>query len=82
MTEVGADLGAARPGLLRAMALTAVAGGMGWGIRGQYGHETGAMLAGVLVGYTLIALFAAHSHSLWVRGRWLCSPWAWGLVVR
>ena len=28
---------------------TAMAGGMGWGIRGQYGHETGAMIAGVLV---------------------------------
>lgn len=28
--------------------LGAVAGGMGWGIRGQYGHETGAMMAGLL----------------------------------
>ncbi|GMU91611.1 MAG: hypothetical protein AMXMBFR4_06690 [Candidatus Hydrogenedentota bacterium] len=27
----------------------ALAGGMGWGIRGQYGHETGAMIAGLLV---------------------------------
>ncbi len=35
----------------------AAAGGMGWGIRGQYGHETGAMLAGVLVGFTLLLLF-------------------------
>jgi len=26
-----------------------LAGGMGWGIRGQYGHETGAMIAGALV---------------------------------
>ena len=25
---------------------SAMAGGMGWGIRGQYGHETGAMIAG------------------------------------
>ena len=31
------------------MLFTALAGGMGWGIRGQYGHETGAMLAGLLV---------------------------------
>jgi len=31
----------------------ACAGGLGWGIRGQYGHETGAMIAGVLVGTTL-----------------------------
>lgn len=29
--------------------LSALAGGMAWGIRGQYGHETGAMLAGLLV---------------------------------
>jgi hypothetical protein len=26
---------------------------MGWGIRGQYGHETGAMIAGLLVGLVL-----------------------------
>ena len=35
----------------------ALAGGLGWGIRGQYGHETGAMIAGVLVGLTLLFLF-------------------------
>ncbi len=29
------------------VALGAMAGGMGWGIRGQYGHETGAMIAGI-----------------------------------
>lgn len=34
----------------------ALAGGMGWGIRGQYGHETGAMIAGVLVCLTLTLL--------------------------
>ena len=28
------------------VALGAMAGGLGWGIRGQYGHETGAMIAG------------------------------------
>lgn len=32
----------------------AAAGGMGWGIRGQYGHETGAMIAGVLVSLVLV----------------------------
>ena len=31
---------------------SAMAGGMAWGIRGQYGHETGAMIAGVLVSLT------------------------------
>lgn len=34
----------------------AMAGGLGWGIRGQYGHETGAMIAGVLVSLTLMFL--------------------------
>lgn len=34
--------------------LSALAGALGWGIRGQYGHETGAMIAGLLVGTTLI----------------------------
>ena len=38
----------------------AAAGGMGWGIRGQYGHETGAMLAGALVGLTLMLMFGAR----------------------
>jgi len=37
---------------------------MGWGIRGQYGHETGAMIAGVLSGMTLILLFAPGISSL------------------
>ena len=36
------------------MLFTALAGGMGWGIRGQYGHETGAMLAGLLVALVLV----------------------------
>ena len=38
----------------------AAAGGMGWGIRGQYGHETGAMLAGVLVGFALLLCAGSH----------------------
>lgn len=41
-----------------------MAGGMGWGIRGQFGHETGAMIAGVLVGFTLVMLFFRHLTSL------------------
>ena len=41
-----------------------MAGGMGWGIRGQYGHETGAMIAGVLVGFTLVLLFVPKASSL------------------
>ncbi len=35
--------------MAKSILLTAMAGAMGWGIRGQYGHETGAMIAGVLV---------------------------------
>ena len=31
----------------------AMAGGLGWGIRGQYGHETGAMMACLLVAMVL-----------------------------
>ena len=42
----------------------AMAGGMGWGIRGQYGHETGAMIAGLLVSLTLVFLFCPTWRSL------------------
>ena len=52
------------PSLVLAVVLTAMAGGMGWGIRGQYGHETGAMIAGVLVGLVLVFLFYTRSTSL------------------
>ena len=50
--------------LAKAMLLTAMAGGMGWGIRGQYGHETGAMIAGVLVASVLVMLFASVYSTL------------------
>ncbi len=48
------------------MLFPALAGAMGWGIRGQYGHETGAMIAGVLVSLTLALLWlrAAPSGSV------------------
>lgn len=41
----------------------ALAGGMGWGIRGQYGHESGAMIAGVLVSLTLVFLLCPRATS-------------------
>ena len=44
--------------------LTAMAGGMGWGIRGQYGHQTGAMIAGVLVGSVIAFLMRPRATSL------------------
>lgn len=54
------------PRLWLVVLFTAAAGGMGWGIRGQYGHETGAMIAGLLVGLVVACLFAtARLGSLW-----------------
>ena len=50
--------------LICTMLLAAMAAGMGWGIRGQYGHETGAMIAGVLTSLTLVMLFVPRASSL------------------
>jgi hypothetical protein len=44
--------------------LAAAAGGMGWGIRGQYGHETGAMIAGVLIALVVGLLYCRNYSSL------------------
>ncbi len=44
--------------------LTAMAGGMAWGIRGQYGHESGAMMAGALVGFTLILCYVPRAGAI------------------
>ena len=46
------------------MCFASLAGGMGWGIRGQYGHETGAMLAGLLVALVLVYFFAHQFSSI------------------
>ncbi len=46
------------------MLWSALAGGMGWGIRGQYGHETGAMIAGLLVGLVMVRQFCPQASSL------------------
>ena len=54
------------PPLWLAMLTTAMAGGMGWGIRGQYGHETGAMIAGLLVSLVLVFLFCPGNRSIHV----------------
>lgn len=53
----------------------AMAGGMGWGIRGQYGHETGAMMAGLLVSLTLVLLLCRGQKPLA-----LARAAAWGAV--
>ncbi|MCF7765656.1 MAG: hypothetical protein K9N62_18450 [Verrucomicrobia bacterium] len=44
--------------------LGAMAGGMAWGIRGQYGHETGAMIAGLLVSLVWVFLFCRDAPLL------------------
>lgn len=49
---------------LTVIVLTAMAAGLGWGIRGQYGHETGAMIAGALASLTLVLFFAGGGSSL------------------
>ena len=50
--------------LVAAVLLTALAGGMAWGIRGQYGHELGAMMFGILAGFTLVLLFMPQASAL------------------
>jgi len=54
----------------------ALAGGMGWGIRGQYGHETGAMVPGLLVSLTLVFLLCRGASLLNVA-----RAAAWGTVA-
>lgn len=51
----------ARPPVWQPVLFTSMAGAMGWGIRGQYGHETGAMLAGLLVSLVLVFLLWPHA---------------------
>lgn len=59
-----------------AMLFTALAGGMAWGIRGQYGHETGAMIAGLLVSLVLALLFCTDRRPVSVA-----RAVAWGTVA-
>lgn len=47
--------------LWQALFFPLLAGGMSWGIRGQYGHETGAMLAGLLIGLVVVFLYSPRS---------------------
>ncbi len=63
------------PSLLTTVMLAAMAGGLGWGIRGQYGHETGAMIAGLLVSLTLVSLLCPGGISLR-----LARAVAWGTI--
>lgn len=52
------------PPVWQPVLLAAFAGGMGWGIRGQYGHETGAMIAGLLVSLVLVFLMCPQAALL------------------
>ncbi len=60
--------------------LGAAAGGLGWGIRGQYGHETGAMIAGLLVSLTWVLLLFRHAPgSVAIRAvAWTTVAMGWG----
>lgn len=49
--------------LIYAIILTALAGGLGWGIRGQYGHESGATMAASLTAMALVLLYAPRTAS-------------------
>ena len=49
---------------LSAMLFTAMAAGLGWGIRGQYGHESGAMIAGAMASVTLMLFFARNASAI------------------
>ncbi|MCA9073844.1 MAG: hypothetical protein KDA93_02335 [Planctomycetaceae bacterium] len=50
--------------ILLTVVLGAMSAGTGWGIRGQYGHETGAMMAGCLFGFITVFLCAPQLSSL------------------
>ncbi|HNG31371.1 MAG TPA: hypothetical protein PK012_16755, partial [Blastocatellia bacterium] len=49
---------------LRLVALTALSMSVGWGLRGDYGHEAGAMMPGALLG---LALCLAAGRSDWLQ---------------
>jgi hypothetical protein len=67
----------------------AMAGGLAWGIRGQYGHESGAMISGVLVGLVVVlilcgkasALFSARAVSLCALGVSIGGSMTYGQTV-
>ena len=52
------------PSLWFSMLCAGMAGALGWGIRGQYGHESGAMIAGALLSTVLVTIFLSSARSL------------------
>jgi|688.fasta_scaffold187418_2 hypothetical protein len=51
--------------MTRLLLASAAAGAMGWGIRGQYGHETGAMIAGLLVSLVIVGTLRPRAPVAW-----------------
>jgi hypothetical protein len=51
--------------MLRLVLAGAAAGALGWGIRGQYGHESGAMIAGLLVSLVIVAGLRPQAPAAW-----------------
>ncbi|HID23902.1 MAG TPA: hypothetical protein EYP14_16090, partial [Planctomycetaceae bacterium] len=73
-------LGDASPGVVRMIVLSALAMSVGWGFRGNYGHEAGAMVPGALLGLSLG--LASGRPDWWNRGTLLAFlgavGWAFG----
>jgi len=63
MTETTVDIESKVP-IWQPILFGAMAGGLAWGVRGQYGHETGAMMAGLLVGFTMVFLFCRNASAI------------------
>ena len=61
-TKCEAHLYSATVPLWKPILFTAMAGGTGWGIRGQYGHENGAMIAGALVSDRVFSFCTKNAH--------------------
>ncbi|HOV75912.1 MAG TPA: hypothetical protein P5318_03580 [Candidatus Hydrogenedentes bacterium] len=68
-----------RPGLFRYLWVCGIAMALGWGIRGQIGHERGAMLAGVLGALAVILVTPDRRKRL--RFAWVCMGGGIGLAI-
>jgi len=70
----------AQGGFVRLVVLSALAMSVGWGFRGNYGHEAGAMVPGALLGLSLC--LASGRPDWWQRGTLLAFlgaiGWAFG----
>jgi len=63
--------------LWSSVAIPALAGWLGWGIRGQMGHETGAMVPGGMIGLSLA--LTADDPEMWRRSGLLGAAGAMGV---